>query len=446
MRATLEKLISERPTPNEMPDAPLLRGYLKKGCPHGDPIILSFGETWTASPPDLTRRLADVPRHAHGYQFSMYGLPDLVDALRERVRVEHRLAPGARERGDYEVAAASAGTRGAMFDFGRIVRERSRDPRKPVCVVMGPSWDYEGVLTPLGFKMRYVHLRAEDHFAPSLDRFEAAVAAIEADADARLAMVVINAQHNPTGVNWSAAFVRGAVRRALGAGAHVLVDDAYYGVHSPRTEPTSALAIVLEEVRDAGAPAGDAWLSVRSLGKQFHCNGWGLGILAASPATLDELVNKKNLEHQLMFGAMMQDAMARYLSSPESDAFLAAQRAGYDAKRALLRTILTEELGYPASTLRLGECTSYTLVPLPRIYAASVKAAAAFVDDVFERCGVMVAPAWPWPLEAEEHGLVAYVRVYIGPEEATLREAFARIKRAGVSYEMPKPLGGAAAL
>jgi len=441
MRATLDKLIPERPSPGEMPDAPLLREYLKNGCPHGDAIILSFGETWTASPPALTSKLADVPRHAHGYQFSMYGLPALVDALRDRVRREHRLPEGSRERGEYEVAAAWAGTRGAMFDFGRIVLGRSNDARKPVCIVMGPSWDYEGVLTPLGFAMRYVHLRADEHFAPSLPRFEEAVAAV-ADEGSRLAMVVINAQHNPTGVNWDAAFVRGAVRRAIAAGAHVLVDDAYYGVHSPRVEPTSALAIVLDEARQAGGSARDAWLCVRSLGKQFHCNGWGLGVLAASPATLDELVNEKNLQHQLMFGAMMQDAMARWLESPESDAFLASQNAGYEEKRALLHQLQTERLGYPASALRLGECTSYTLMPLPPAYARTTKTAAAFVDDVFARCGVLLAPAWPWPLAPDEHTLVPYVRVYIGPSAATLREALERLERAGFHYAMPSMLGG----
>ncbi len=440
LKEALKELLGDTAHPNEMPDAPLLRDYLRAGCRHGDPIVLSFGETWTEAPPRLRGLLADLPAHADGYQFSMYGLPSLLSTLKKRMAVEHRIEPRAFATGVIDLAVSWSGTRTAMFDFGRIVAERSESARERVIVVMGPSWDYEGVFKPLGFTMRYVHLRKEDAFAPSLERFEATLAAIRANAQQQLAMVVFNAQHNPTGVNFPAAFLEPAVRRAFDEGAHVLLDDAYFGVTDEGIEPTSALKIVLDEVR--GRPEADAlkWLGVRSLGKQFHCNGWALGVVVAAPQTLDALVNKKSLQHRLMFGGVAQHAMARWLQSTESDAFLESQRASLRRKRAFVKEFLATDWKAPGSVVHTGACTAYTMIPIPRAYEHDPSTAQAFLDHVFARTGVLLAPAWPWPVDPETHVHVPYARVYMGPSFETVRTGFARLRDAGFRYDMPNEM------
>lgn len=412
-----------------MPDVRAIREYLHRGCPHGEPIVLSFGETWTQSPLELSSLLSRTPRHAHGYQLSMYGLPALREILRERVAVEHRLPSSE----GWDLAASWTGTRSVMFDYARAIAQvpAARGKRR-IALAVGPSWDYAGVFAPLGFEMRYLHVRPEDDFQPRPEVLASLLHELDADARNELALVVVNAQHNPTGANWSETFVRALLSAAIERGAHVLIDDAYYAVHDPDVVPTSALAIMLELLGDAPPAARTRWIDVRSLGKQFHCNGWGLGAIVADPAILEDLVNRTRLQHQLMYGGILQEAMEQFLRSPGCDRFLRAQREGYREKRDVLRELLTRELGHPARSIHLGVCTSYAMVPVPRIFESAPE---RFVPEVFARTGVLIAPPWPWPYGESTRTAIPFARVFLGPELATICEAFERIRDAGLGYE-----------
>ncbi|WP_433334931.1 pyridoxal phosphate-dependent aminotransferase [Spirillospora sp. CA-294931] len=427
MREALAALLADESVPMAMPDAALLRDYLGEGCPQGDPICLSFGETWYQVAPGLAGCLEPVEPHAHGYQLSMYGLPGLRRAARERMLQDHGLG------GDegFDLAVTWAGTRSVMFDFGRfLLDEHPEDDRTPVVVVAGPSWDYDGVLAPLGYRLRYFELRPENGFEPDPREFARLVGDVEGAEDERLALVVLNPQHNPTAVNWSEEFVTGAIRAAVGRGAGLLIDDAYFAVHNPGVTPTSALRILLDELR--GMPYGH-WLAVRSLGKQFHCNGWGLGTMIAEPDVLATLVNRYRLHNSLMYGGTQQRAMARWLESPESEAFLRRQQVSYGEKRKLVGEFLRGRLGYPADKVHEGECSSYMLFAVPEAYAEEGKAAELFREDCFTRTGVLLAPAWPWPYKGDAAPL-PWMRMFLGPDADHLNTALNRLEAAGLTF------------
>lgn len=432
-RADLEHLLRDEVLPNHLPDVEWLLDYLDNDCPHGDPIVLSLGETWSRAPTQLTQLLNAQPQLVHGYQLSMYGLPAFRRTLREYIIRSQRITA----QTAFEVAVTWSGTRSMMFDYGRLLRTDHTDQRTPVVIATAPGWDYAGVFEPLGFTMRYLQLQPEQSFAPSLEEYDALIEAVSQNPAERLALVVINAQHNPTGVNWSPQVVRRMVRAAIEAEAAILLDDAYYAVHSPKIEPTSALNILLQELAQASdAQAQQRWLDVRSLGKQFHCNGWALGAVIAHPVTLDRLVNEFRVQHQYNYLGALQQAMSLWLANPASDDFLATLREEYDHKRSVIGALLEQRLNYPRDKFFLGECTSYVLFAIPEVYVAQPDGVRQYLRDCFTHTGVLYSDPWLMPRVGPAQGKLYYARMYLGPELDVLETAIERMARAGLTYDM----------
>lgn len=419
-----------------MPDAARLRAYLAAGMPHGEPICMSFGETWDRIAPGLAECLSGVPKGAHGYQLSLHGLPRLRNALAGHLRATHRL-PETAERGrDWDVAATWTGTRTAMYDFGRLVLDRAgAGARRPVALVAGPSWDYAGVFAPLGYALRYLPLSPEAGFVPDAAEFGRVVADIAADPDADLALIVVNAQHNPTAVNWDPGFVTHVLDAAESARAAVLIDDAYANVHDEGVTPTSALRLITERGGIGKESSGDdvPWLAVQSMGKQFGSNGWGIGALTAPVEILDTLVNTYRLHHTLMSSGMLQHAMADWLAAPESTEFLARQRVQLATIRSTAKSLFVQELAYPEGAVHAGECTPYMVVDVPPAYAGGEDRAQEYRDLCFERTAVLTAPIWPWPMPAPGAGR-PQLRLYLGSGVSGVTEAVRRMADAGLGH------------
>ncbi|WP_280275292.1 aminotransferase class I/II-fold pyridoxal phosphate-dependent enzyme [Nocardia wallacei] len=401
-----DEVFGDPELPTRFTDARLVSEYRGAGSPAGELLYVGFGETWTRIAPGLTAALAAVPAHAHGYIVSQYGLPRLQRVLRDYVTRDHGLAPEFRAGHDYEVAATAGGTRTAMFDFGRMLHAEGV---ARACAPM-PGWDYAGVFAPLGYRMDYY---------PASDGHPV-TETLELDSDT---LVVINAQHNPTGSNWPPDSVRRLLLAARAAGAAILLDDAYFGVHDPRQSPTSALRLLLE----TAAPA--RWLAVRSLGKQFHCSGWGIGAATASPDTLDALVNDWQFHHGFASAIPLQEAMARWLEDPAAERYLAAQGRDYGMKRVVLQHFLHRQLGYPRGSVQVGQFAPFARVPVPR--ARRHASMTEFRREFLWHTGVLVGvDRW----DAHDDDEWPCYRLYLGPHLTVLREALGRIRKAGYGY------------
>ncbi|MER6508690.1 aminotransferase class I/II-fold pyridoxal phosphate-dependent enzyme [Nonomuraea sp. NPDC001636] len=419
-------------------DAEWVAEYLDAGAPSGDPIYLSLGETWSEAPEGLARLLGSgLPSYAHGYVISQYGLPALQRLLRGYVARTHALPAGFTAGADFEVAVTCSGTRNAMFDYGRLVLADAPRAASPTVIAPAPGWDYRGVFAGLGFRMTYLPLAASQGFQPAP---EALREALGQAGDPRGVIVVINAQHNPTGVNWDEDLVADMVRLTVEARANLLIDDAYYGVTDPGVAPTSALRLLAERLARPGA--GDRpvrWLAVRSLGKQFNCNGWGIGVGIAPPPILDRLVNDFQLQRSFTAAVPLQNAMARWLDGGESEEYLRAFRQGCADKRAWAAGFLRQELGCPAEALCPGNCTSYFLFRVPPPYAADARdGVTRFRRDCLRRAGVLLGAGTMTPQAAPEEGqamAVPYVRMFLGPPMSSVETALHRLAEAGTNWE-----------
>ncbi|MEK7153658.1 MAG: aminotransferase class I/II-fold pyridoxal phosphate-dependent enzyme, partial [Patescibacteria group bacterium] len=226
MDQTLKTLLFDTVKPNHLKEVECLMGYIKAGSPCGEPLFLSLGETWEHTPDTLTGFLGETPKYTHGYQLSMYGLPALRTVLGKYVAKDYGLAVPIRQGKEFEIAVTWTGTRNAMYDYGRLLRDQYFGTQPPQIITTAPGWDYPGVFEPLGYKTQYINLPKEKNFTPNIEAFKEVILGSKG----QKALLVINAQHNPTSINWSEALVRGIIRLALEHSLAILIDDAHYGV------------------------------------------------------------------------------------------------------------------------------------------------------------------------------------------------------------------------
>jgi N-succinyldiaminopimelate aminotransferase len=443
----LRDLAGNEGLPNPYDDVSILRRYQQAGGDLAEVIYLSLGETWSRAAPGLREALAaDLPAHCHGYSLSPYGFPALHSILRTYITDTHHLEAVAALGRDYEVAVSQNSTRNAMFHFGRLLREDSRATagRKAVVIASTPGWDYAGVYTALGFEMRTFDVDSRTHYQPDHQEVDDLLRRARRDTDGPV-LLAINAQHNPTGANWDPHRVRAMIRSALATRTGMLVDDAYYAVHNPDVVPTNTLRILLEELNSLPRGQHPRWLAVRSLGKQFHCNGWGIGALTAAPDTVGRLVVRLQPQYTYVSAVPLQAAMAAWLRSPASQSYLAQQRTEYAAKRRRVTRRLTDDLGYPGTAFFPGDCAAYLLMRIPPWYGPGPHGeSSGYRGYCLSRTGVllgearMTTPGTP-PNEAGGH-----VRLYLGVTSRVLDEALSRFQRSGLTWRAHSGAGSSA--
>lgn len=419
---------------NPYEDTELLREAATTGRELDDVIYLSLGETWSRVAPGLVAALGQGgPPHSHGYVLSPYGLPALRQVLRTRIPAEHGLSHTARPGEDFDVAVSHGGTRNAMFHFGRLLARRSHQPAaRPAVVCSSPGWDYPGVFSALGYAIHRFGLDPGAGYQPDPENVARALRKARAGTSGPL-LLIVNAQHNPTGANWAEHAVRAMTRAALEVGASVLVDDAYYALHDPGTTPVSALRILLEELSSLPAARRPPWLAVRSLSKQFHCNGWGIGALTGPPEVLEHLLGRLLPEYAFVSAVPLQAAMATWLRSRESRVYLAEQRREYARKRAHVAEELTGSLGYPQDAFFVGPCGPYLLMRTPPWYDG--RTAEPYRSFCLRRSGVLLGEGHMTTPGTSPAGGQGQVRLFLGPSRKTLTRAVRRMATAGLTWQ-----------
>ncbi|MEU3509396.1 aminotransferase class I/II-fold pyridoxal phosphate-dependent enzyme [Streptomyces longwoodensis] len=409
--------------PNDHEDARLIRWYQGRGGDVNALIYLSLGETWQAVAPGLAATLATtLPGYAHGYTLSPYGLPALREALLRYIVRTHHLPPP--DATSFDVCVSQSGTRAAMSDFGHLLLDLADTPGgSPTALIPVPGWDYAGVLAPLGYRLLPYGLRREHGWQPDVAEVRTLLHLAGPGG-----LLVLNPQHNPTGVECAADTVAALVEASVGHQAAVLLDDAYYALHAPDRSPTNALHVLLQATQGTSVP----WLATRTLGKQFHCNGWGIGALTGRPAVLAGMAR---IMQRRSYGTALplQAAMATWLGTPEPDAFTHRLRHTYARARRDVTRWLRDTLGFPAHAVHPGSCSAYLRFQIPERFVRDGS------EDHYRRlcltAGVLpdagsMTRALRLPHEPEE----VYVRLFLGQPGPVLNEAVNRMARAGLTW------------
>ncbi|PRW63834.1 pyridoxal phosphate-dependent aminotransferase [Actinopolyspora mortivallis] len=421
--------------PGLLEEAELVRRYRDSGGDTDRLIYLSLGENWSGPPAGLEDALREgVPRYAHGYVLSPYGLPALRERLSNRIAAEHDLPrrPGAHT--DYDVAVSQNGTRDAMSDFGRMLRQATAAGASPPAVLVPePGWDYAGVFEPLGFTVLRYPVSESEGYRPDVETIRRVLHGRRRADPRGTSLLVLNPQHNPTAANWDADTVRAMLRAVEETGSAVLLDDAYFAVHEPDTEPTNALGELLTEAGRTERGSRFPWLAVRTLGKQFHCNGWGVGAMTAHPETLAALARYRH-QHAFVSSVPLQAAMAAWLDDPASERCLDRIREEYATRRARVAERLVGELGYAGHPGFPGSCTSYVRLRVPAWLAGDPEPARTYRRRCLDEAGVLLGEGSMTSGSSGADGVLGHVRIYLGVPARELDLALDRIGRAGLGW------------
>lgn len=432
-RNALENMIRDDIKPNNLHDTEYLISYLNNKN-NDDPILLTLGETWNRIPSRLVENLNESENYEHGYQISMYGLPSFRRTLKEYIFKTEQINESFNKK--LEVAVSWNGTRSSMVDYGRFILEKfDNKGKRPVFISTNPGWDYEGVYIPLGFESEQIPLQEENNFLPTLEEFERIINKVNNSEDKYIAFIVINAQHNPTGNNWSEDLVDGLIKLSAQNKCGLLIDNAYYGVTQRQENKTSTWSLV-EKNWDllSSLNTTDLLFGTRSLGKQFHCNGWGIGGIIATPTTLDEIVNKYRPIHSYNYNAVLQKAMEKWISSPLHISFLDELNSEKKLIDELILNTFIEKLNYPRNAIHIGEYAPYVLLKIPLDYQQKENGLKQYIKDLFFKTGVLVTDCWALPRNNNKYSHLNYIRMYTGVNIDVMKEALDRIVKNDFLY------------
>jgi len=378
-------------------------------------LYLAYGETWHLAPPQLQSLLMEADLMDNGYQLSSWGRPRYREVLHRYIFEQNKLPSNC----DWIVGWSSTGTRTKIYDFARLVKNAADSA--PMLIFAAPSWDYQGVFGSLNYRMNSFSLSCENNFLPLIDDFHDCLKKYCSAGKNHNIVVVLNTQHNPTGVNWPEHLTKQYLQLALEYQTSILIDDAYFGVDSKSEPATSALRILFEL---SAGQLKQPWLAVRSLGKQFQCNGWGLGAVVGERAVMEKM-GKLSYDHTYGYGGVWQSAMAKWLFMPESTDFISQFCQNLEDKKNYIKSFFSTQSDYPTKFLYNSTCSPYYLLKVPKIFHKDFYPNRSFLLDILNKHHLIVAPANMALLENDAHS--DWIRLYLGPSMAIVEQACAKL-------------------
>jgi LL-diaminopimelate aminotransferase len=341
----------------------------------------------------LKAALDDPTVQNHRYP-SFNGLPEFRAAIAQwyRGRFDVTLDP-ARE------ALALVGSKEGIFKF--FLAHFNPGDTLLLCTPCYPA--YLGQTAIAQVRKVEVPLLARNRFMPDL-------AAIPVDEARRAKAIAINFPNNPTAGTESAELYRDLLRFAREYDLFVISDIAYCDLS---LDPSYRARSFLEFDREK-----ERTVEFHSFSKSYSMQGWRVAFAAGHAAALARMHQIKSNTDYGVFMAIQRAAIA-VLSGPQD--YCAEVSAVYRARRdAFLGAI--GPLGFPVEPPR---ATIYVWLPIPRRYTSAME----FTRDLLDQAGLVVAPGSGFGQAGE-----GYVRVALCDTEERLREAGARMAKAGLAY------------
>lgn len=208
----------------------LCNSYKDLGMPFGDPIYSMKGDHWCCVDPALLTHTQNFRPTLtdFGYGAHAFGVQRHRDIATNLITQENDLSELNLNDEDFQVGVWSFSTRLCMFDYGRYIQKKRLDhgrTKTPLVVVPSPAWDYAGIFEELNFKVLYLPLEKQNAFEPNHSTWDNVMSGLDIGKE-EVALVVVNTQHNPTGVQFTPKDVQYLFNIVLrNESAHLLMDD-----------------------------------------------------------------------------------------------------------------------------------------------------------------------------------------------------------------------------
>lgn len=358
-----------------------------------DVISLGIGDPDRPTPEHIVRALQEEAGKAENHRYPSYkGL----DAFREAVAAWYLRRFGVRLDPEGEVLSLIGSKEGiahtplAFVDPGDV--NLVPDPGYPVYAI--------GTLFA-GGRSYPMPLVATRGYLPDLTEIPTEIAR-------RARMMFINYPNNPTGAVAPLSFFEEVVRFAREYEIVVCHDAAYSEVAFDGYRPHSFL-----EARGAK----EVGIEFHSLSKTYNMTGWRIGWAAGNASAIEALGRIKTNIDSGVFEAI-QRAGIEALTGPQDS--VSAMRHLYGER---MRTAVDglNSLGWEVEA---PKATFYLWAPAPAGMSST-----EFAASLLEKAGVVVTPGVGYG----EHG-EGYFRISVCLEVERIKEAFDRIKQAGIRF------------
>ncbi|MBI2179089.1 MAG: LL-diaminopimelate aminotransferase [Candidatus Tectomicrobia bacterium] len=249
-----------------------------------------------------------------------------------------------------------------------------------------------------GGKPHFMPLKEERGFLPDLG-------AVPADVAKKARLIFINYPNNPTAACAEAGFYREVVEFARSHDLIVCSDNAYSEMSFDGYQPASFLSV---------PGAKEVGVEFHSCSKTYNMTGWRIGFAVGNADVLAGLGAIKTNVDSGVFQAV-QEAGLRALTADQAG--VGEMRRTYQRRRDVMLEGL-KELGLRANK---PKATFYLWVKCPGGYTSM-----EFTARLLKTSGVVTTPGVGFGKSGE-----GYVRMALTVPEPRLREAVARIKKAG---------------
>ena len=238
-------------------------------------------------------------------------------------------------------------------------------------------------------------------FIPDLDVIDQAIAD-------KAKMLIISYPTNPTAATAPREFFEKAVRFAKKHGLILVHDFAYAELYFEGKKPISCLSI---------PGAKEVCIEFHSLSKTFGMASWRLGFAVGNAALIESLCKMKT---NMDYGPFKAVVKAGVTALKMKDGYMDDMRATYQQRR----DIMVEGMNEMGWKLKRPMATFYLWVPVPTGYNSM-----SFTEHLLHKAEVVVSPGIGFGDLGE-----GYIRMALVDSNDRIREAVARMKKAGVRY------------
>ncbi len=423
------------------PEQILFHQYEEASSPHGPALYAVKGEHWNGVCPAFLDFINNFKfkREDMGYSECGYGIQRHRDFMRKLIIAEHHLEKRqAHPDLEIDVGCLSMTTRMAMYDLAKVAYRESRlkyPNKSPVALVPTPSWDYRGIFKDVGFEVVFLPIKPDSGWLPNLTEWSEIIKDVEHSNDSHVALAVSNPQHNPTGMQWPGEVTKFLLKLCARNLGYLLLDDAYYNVHDPRTPLVNGLKTLLDAFDEndgnnelSRSGQFERWVATRPFGKQFSCNTMGVAAITTSPKLLAQL-GRESWINRYHCNTHNAEIMCNWLSQPEAADWTLETGLRYTRQKERVKQKLMDDMGWSQENICVGPSTSYMLIEIPKVYQVSSGGIDRFRDDLFYATGTLVSASL-----FNQTARVPFVRLHVGSHPDVIEEFMRRWYAAGLNF------------
>jgi len=250
-----------------------------------DVIRLEYGEPDFVPPENVKNAAIDAIIKGKGKYVSSAGLPELREAISEKLNNENNIIyePS-------EVVVTNGANAGIHFALETLVNVGEE------VLIPDPGWaNFEHAVKAVGAKPNFYPLYEENSFEPQIDDIEKLIGG-------KTKAIIINSPNNPTGAVYSRKVIENIANLALQHNLFVLSDEVYekfiYDTDVNRISHVS-IASLNEEIKQKA-------LTINSLSKSYAMTGWRIGYVGGPKEVIDGIARFISAEESCV------DAISQY--------------------------------------------------------------------------------------------------------------------------------------